>query len=217
MQTLTRQIIDLGLANHIITDAQLGRVVEGSQQRRYHLANRAMRAGELIRLKRGIYTLADEFRDYSLHPFTFAQSLEPGSYISLETALSYHGWIPEGVYTTASILPGRKVKEYEHEKFGYFTFHPLATNKGYFLELVGRLKINEQTMLVAEPIRALMDLVCLRKMKWQGIGWLIEGLRIDLDYLRKTTSADIRILKEVYKHKQVKEFLNALARELGND
>jgi hypothetical protein len=189
----------------------------GSEARRYGLVNRALKAGELLRVKRGLYVLANKYRGYPLHPFALAQTLVPGSYVSLETALAYHGWIPEGVYTTASILPGRKFKEFQHEGLGYFTFHPLATNKGYFLELVERLKINEQTMLMAEPIRALMDLVCLRKMKWQGLGWLVEGLRIDPDYLRKITNADIRILKEVYKHKQVKEFLDALTREPGND
>jgi predicted transcriptional regulator of viral defense system len=217
MKTLTEKIIESQLVNRVFNDAELGRVLGGSKARRYGLVNRALKAGELLRVKRGLYVLANKYRDYALHPFALAQALTPGSYVSLETALAYHGWIPEAVYTTASILPGRKFKEYEHEELGYFTFHPLATNKGYFLELVERLKIDEQTMLVAEPIRALMDLVCLKKVKWQGISWLVEGLRIDPDNLRKTTRADIRILKEVYKHKNVKEFLNALAMELGND
>jgi len=217
MHTLTREIIKSGLNNRILTDAQLTRVLEGSPQRRYHLVNRAMKAGELLRLKRGIYILSDEFRDYPLHPFALAQMLVPGSYVSLETALAHHGWIPEAVYTTASILPGRKSQSYDHEKLGSFTFHPLATNKGYFLELVERLKIEKQTMLVAKPARALMDLVCLRKKEWHGVDWLTEGLRIEYEYLRTITSADIRILKLVYKHKRMKDFLENLSRELGND
>lgn len=217
MQSLTEQIIETNLVNRVFNDVQLSRVLGGSEARRYGLVNRALKAGELHRIKRGLYVLDNKFRDYRMHPFALAQLIEPGSYISLETALSHHGWIPEAVYTVASIHPGRKTRTYEHEKLGSFTFHPLAINKTCFLELVGRLKIDEQTMLVAEPIRALMDLVCLRKMKWQGLGWLVEGLRIDLENLRKITNAEIRILKEVYKHKNMKMFLDALARELGND
>jgi predicted transcriptional regulator of viral defense system len=217
MQTLTQQIIENGLANRLISDAQLVRLIEGSDQRRYHLVNRAIKAGELIRLRRGNYLLAERFRDYPPHPFALAQAFVPGSYVSLETALSHHGWIPEAVYTTTSVSPLSKSMEYEHETFGGFSFHPLAINNGYFLELVERKQITEQSMLIAEPFRALMDLVCLRKTEWQGMSWLTDGLRIDSEQLRSITGADIRTLSETYKQKRVKNFLESLSRELGND
>ncbi len=209
--------MDLGLCNRVLTDAQLARIVEGSQQRRHSLVNRALKAGELLRLRRGTYLLADALRDFPPHPFALAQAIVPGSYVSFETALAHHGWIPEAVYTTASVTPGRKSLGYEHPVFGSFSFHPLAVEPGYFLELVEREKITEQTMLVAEPVRALMDLVCLRKAEWQGMGWLTEGLRIDPEHLRTVTGADIRTLGLVYKQRRVRTFLNSLAKELGND
>jgi len=77
--------------------------------------------------------------------------------------------------------------------------------------------VDGQTMLVAQPCRALLDLVCLRKITWQDIGWLTEGLRIDVDLLRNISKKDIKTLQLVYKHKQVKEFLSSLSRELHND
>lgn len=217
MQTLTKQIIDLKLSNRVLTHAQLARNIEGSKQRRYHLVNRAIKAGELMQLCRGSYLLAEPFRDCPIHPFALAQAFVPGSYVSFETALAHHGWIPEAVYTTASVTPGRKSLEYEHAVFGHFSFHPLATHPGYFLELVEREQFNKQTMLVASPIRALIDMVCLKKDEWRGMDWLCEGLRIDYEYLRQVTGADIRTLKLVYKHKRVIQFLDSLARELGND
>ena len=217
MQTLTRIINEMKLSNRVLTDAQLARLVEGSDQRRHNLVNRALKAGELLRLRRGTYLLAESLRDYPPHPFALAQAFVPGSYVSFETALAHHGWIPEAVYTTASVTPGRKSLAYEHPVFGSFSFHPLAIEAGYFLELVEREVIADQTMLVAVPIRALMDLVCLRKAEWQGMGWLTEGLRIDLEHLRIVTSADIRTLGLVYKQKRVKSFLKSLSRELGND
>ena len=217
MQSLTERLIELELANRVLSDKQLARVVGGSPQRRYGLVNRAMKAGELLRLNRGSYLLAERFRDYPSHPFALAQAFVPGSYVSFETALAHHGWIPEAVYTTASVTPGRKSLDYEHPVFGSFSFHPLAIQAGYFLELVARVQITQQSLLVAEPFRALMDLVCLRKLEWQGMEWLTEGMRVDYEHLQNITSADIRTLERVYKQKRVKAFLASLARGLGND
>ncbi len=217
MQTLTRKLINQGLNNRLLTEKQLARVLQGSPPRRYGLVNRALKAGELRRLTRGSYLLADKFRDNPGHPFALAQAFVRGSYVSFETALAHHGWIPEAVYTTASVMPGRKTLVYEPRNFGRFSFHPLAVCAGGFLELVRRVHIMQQTMLVAEPFRALMDLVCLRKIEWQGMGWLLEGLRIDEEFLNSITRGDIDTLMLVYKQKRVKLFLESLARTLGHD
>jgi hypothetical protein len=217
MQTLTRQIVDEGLANRVLSDAQLARLVAGTPQRRHNLVNRAMKTGELLRLRRGSYVLAANFREFPVHPFALAQAFVPGSYVSFETALAHHGWIPEAVYTTASVTPGRKSASCDHALFGNFTFHPLAIQDGCFLERVERRQADHQTFLLASPVRALLDLVCLRKSEWQGMGWLTEGLRIDHELLRGVTGADLRTLASVYKQKRVRDFLKNLARELGND
>lgn len=215
MQTLTNQLIKAGLGDRILTDRQLTRLLAGSAQRRHHLVNRAVKAGEILRLRRGLYVLANEFREQPVHPFAVAQMLVPGSYVSLETALGFHGWIPEAVYTTASIVPGRKAKEFRHEWLGLFTFHPLAIQRGSFLELVRRVEASGQSFLVAEPLRALMDLVCLRKVEWQSLGWIEQGLRVDADALNKVTGAELRTLQNVYKHQRVRDFIDELGQSLG--
>ncbi|MES3006807.1 MAG: hypothetical protein V4751_03450 [Pseudomonadota bacterium] len=214
-QTLTGILLEQGLAAPLLSDVQLARVVEGSPQRRYNLVNRALKSGELHRLRRGLYLLARPYRAYDCHPFAAAQRLNPGSYISLETALSFHGWIPEAVHVTASIVPGTKSSELEDSVLGRFSFHPLATRPGHFLELVARTTINHQTMLVAQPMRALLDLVCLRKQRWQGIAWLEEGLRIDPDFLRSVSSTQLETLRLVYKQKRMQDFINKLVKELS--
>ncbi|MEA3467609.1 MAG: hypothetical protein U9R57_05210 [Thermodesulfobacteriota bacterium] len=217
MHTATKEIIEQGLSDRVIRGSQLNRVINGSAGRRYGLVNRALKSGELVRLQRGVYVLADRYRSYHLHPFALAQALAAGSYISFETALSFHGWIPEKVYTTASVVPGRKSRRYVNEQFGSYSFHSLATEPGFFLELVERCHVNGQVALVAEPCRALMDLVCFRKVIWQGMGWIEKGLRIDSSLLRNITREDITILKQVYKHKRVQLFLYSLALELNLD
>ncbi len=217
MNTLTNKIIEQGLANRVLKVSQLKRLVTGGAQRRYSLVNRAIKTGELSRFQRGLYMLNERFRDYPCHPFVLAQAIEPGSYVSFETALAYHGWIPEAVFTTASVISGRKSRQFEHKKMGIFNFQPLAVQREYFLELVNRHQINGQTMLVAKPCRALMDLVCLRKLSWEGMDWLLGGLRIDPESLAAITGNDIKILKLIYKHKRVKSYLSYLSRELDLD
>jgi predicted transcriptional regulator of viral defense system len=217
MQTITEKLIHTELADRIITASQLDRLLGGSEQRRYGQVNRALKAQELLRLKRGLYVLPDRFRKAPLHPFAVAQALVPGSYVSFESALSFHGWIPEGVFTTTSVAPGRKTKTYEPTAGWLFTFHPLAIDKNCFLELVAREQIDGQTILLANPLRALMDLVCFRKVPWNGIAWLTEGLRIDPDFLSSISREDMRALGPLYLHNRVKAFLSCLKEELKLD
>jgi len=217
MQTVTEIIAQQGLANRFIKASQLDQLIDGSPERRYGLINRALKSGELLRIQRGLYVLAERYRPNPVHPFALAQALAPGSFVSFETALAYHGWIPERVHRTSSVVRNRKSRQYENSKLGIYSFHPLATQPGYFLELVNRIKIDEQVMLVAQPYRALMDLICLRKKSWPGINWLTEGLRIDLDRLQNITRREFHTLELIYKHKRVKSFISSLWLELNLD
>lgn len=215
MQTLTQLIVDAGLSDRILDEKQVSRLAAGTPQRRYNLVNRAVSAGELIRLKRGLYVLANYLRSAPPHPFALSQRLEPGSYVSMESALAHYGWVPEAVYSVTCVLPGRKRKAYQLERLGHFTFSPLAITHGMFLECVLHQQIDGQTFLIANPLRALMDLVCLRKVRWQGAAWLEEGLRVDPDAWSKVTSAEIRALRNVYQHKRAQQFLAELEVSLG--
>jgi len=217
MKAVTKIIAEQGLTDRFIRASRLDQLIAGSAKRRYGLVNRAMKSGELVRLQRGLYVLADRYRAQPCHSFAVAQALAPGSYISFETALAYHGWIPERVFVTASVVPGRKSRRYENEKMGAYSFHPLAIQSGYFLELVKRVTVEGQVVLVAEPCRALMDLVCLRKIAWKGMDWLLEGFRIDFDALSALASEDIDTLELVYKHKRMKSFISSFRGELNID
>jgi hypothetical protein len=216
VQTLTEQLIEQGLSGRILSEHQLQRVT-GNATRRYGLVNRALKARELIRIRRGLYVLPARYRTEPPHSFAVAQALEPGSYVSFETALGLHGWIPEGVRVTASVVPGRKSAQLEHPLLGSFTFHPLASHKMRFLELVERRQTGSQTSLVAAPLRALLDLVALRKLDWQGLDWLTQGMRIDESTLRTVTREQLQALAGVYKQKRPNQFLIALAGELHLD
>lgn len=215
MQTLTQVLLEQGWDKRVLADAQLARLVGGSDARRYGLVNRALQAGELLRLKRGLYVMSQRFRQTLPHPFVVAQAQLPASYVSFESALAYHGWIPEAVYATTSVTPGRKSVSHEVQGLGQFIFHPLALANGHFLTGVQRVELGGQYCLLASPLRALLDWVCLRKVAWQGLTALLDGMRLDEDELQSVTRADICLLQPVYKHQRVRNYLEQLAHELG--
>ena len=210
MSSLAQQVSQTDLTNRIFSERQLAAVVGGSEARRYGLVNRALKDGSLIRVKRGAYMLGREYRSEAVHPFAVAQSLVPGSYVSFESALAFHGWIPEAVFVTASVSPGRKTHAFETADFGQFGFHPLALREYQFLVGVERSSFNGLTAFVARPLRALMDLVAFRKSRWSGLEWLTIGMRIDEELLLATKLKEFAALKPVYKHKGAHEFLTAL-------
>src|SRR3546814_11794789 len=88
--------------------------------------------------------------------------------------------------------------------------HPLAIKDYRFLTGVGRIKMGKLTAFVASPLRALMDLVAMRKERWTGIDWLTRGLRIEEDLLLSLKHSDFAKLRPVYKHKTANAFPDAL-------
>lgn len=215
MTPLTEQILKAGLVDRPLSTRQVDRLLGGSDARRYGLVNRALRAGELIKPRRGLYVVNPLYRKRPLHPFVLAQQMLPGSYVSGESALGFHRWIPEAVHTVLSATHGGKSITYEHEQLGKFEFRRMTTNTGLFLQSVARCELRQQAALVAEPLRALLDLVYLRKIEWQGIDLLTGGMRMDEQQLYTVTGLDISRLMAVYKGKREQAFLAELQRALG--
>lgn len=214
MTPLTEIIIESGRAERPLSAQQLERLLEGGRARRYGLVNRALKSNELLQVRRGLYVLAKKYRRHDIHPFVLAQQLLPGTYISAESALSFHGWIPEAVHTVLSINAKGKSHSYEHDTLGKFEFRRMTVNSGYFLQSVARHELQNQVALIAEPLRALLDLVYLRKLPWQGFDFLVAGLRIEEEQLRSVTWLDVSRLLDIYKGKREREFIEELQRSL---
>jgi hypothetical protein len=141
----------------------------------------------------------------------------PGSYVSFHSALAHHGWIPEAVLTTTSVTPGRKTMTERHEQFGQFTFRPLALAQYRFLDLVQRVDDQGQNFLVASPLRAFMDLVCLMKVDWPGMEWAEDNLRIEPDRWKDVTTTQLSTLRGIYKQHRVHQFIKRLEDALGGE
>ncbi len=214
MSTLTDKIIEAGFTDNILTDVDLNNLLDGTPAARYGMVNKALKKNELIKIRRGLYILADKFRHKKLSKFFLASRLAPHSYISLESALSYFGWIPEQVKTVTSIIAGGRPKKFI-SPFGEFIFYQLPVNEYEFLTGVNRVEeIKGEPFLLASPLRALADYVYVKKINWQGLNYLTDSLRIDAEHLMKMNEKEFLEIKKVYRSKRVLHFLNKLKKEL---
>jgi hypothetical protein len=73
------------------------------------MLKRAVADGEVYRVRRGFFVLAAEFQRNPINSLDLAQRICGPSYISLESALAYWGWIPEGVQAITSVTGGRSM------------------------------------------------------------------------------------------------------------
>lgn len=119
--------------------------------------SRWVTAGRVIRLRRGLYSIAPPYNKTRPHPFLVANRLQPASYVSLQTALAFYGLIPDTVNRVTSVTAGRP--EELNTPLGDFDFRHVKTGLlfGY-----RSMTVSGQTALVAAPEKALLDLVYLQ-------------------------------------------------------
>jgi predicted transcriptional regulator of viral defense system len=134
--------------------------------------SRWVKGGRIVQLRRGLYVLAPPYRRIEPHPFVVANRLVVPSYVSLQSALGFHGLIPEGVPATVSVTtkrPGRRSTD-----LGEFAFRHLKVEmfSGYTRMDVGY----GQKAFVATAEKALIDLVHLHPQS-DAPGYL-AGLRL---------------------------------------
>ena len=127
-------------------------------QAQVHLQiSRWVAGGKLVQLRRGLYAFAPAWRKVEAHPFVVANALQRGSYVSLQSALAFHGVIPEHVPVVTSVGPRRA--ETVRNALGSFQFNHLDSRLSYGytrVEMAAR-----QFAFVARPEKALLDLVHL--------------------------------------------------------
>lgn len=119
--------------------------------------NRWVKDGKIIRLHKGLYTLAEPYRKVTPEPFCIANSLKQASYVSLHSALSWYGMIPEFVPAVTNITTGRP--QTIETPLGRFEFRHVS-NKYFWGYRQIEFKFR-QTAFIARPEKALLDLIYL--------------------------------------------------------
>lgn len=123
--------------------------------------HRWVRAGKVIPLRRGLYTLSDAYRHASLSPLLVANELYRPSYLSGLWALSFYGLIPEKVTLFTSVTT-RVTRSFQNP-FGAFSYSSLqqASFWGF-----GASEVQGCPVWMAEPEKALLDFWHLNAGEW---------------------------------------------------
>lgn len=176
------------------------------------LLKRAINAGEVLRVARGVYCLRSNLLNFKLDPHVFCPLICGPSYLSFESALAYRNWIPEAVYSFASASLGRS-REFE-TPFGVFSYKRVPQTN--FYAGVERIALDRKgAFFLAGPLKAMADLVYLNGWNWSSAKPVVESLRVEEENLGELKSEDFEELAECYSQGRVLRFLTGLRKDLG--
>lgn len=210
MQRLTEIVLEKA-AGRVFTRSETACWVGGSPGRQHSLLKRALAAGEVVRIHRGLYGLAGKYVPGEIDPLVLAQRIHGPSYISLESSLSHHGWIPEAVYAITSVSLDRS-REFD-TPIGWFSFRRVP-QKTLYAEVLRVENGQNEGFLLASPLKALADYVYVHKLDWDSARPVVESLRIDESILVNVDAAALGSLLGNYASRRVQRFLEGLRRDL---
>lgn len=127
-----------------------------------------VKQGDLLRLKRGVYLLNQQPFP---HPFAIASRLDPQAIISLEAILNRTGIIPDIPFATTAVTPGRTATVRLRNSTQQFIFRHIKPT------LIFGFKLEEYppyTARVAEPEKALLDLLWFHRFERDGAAYIHE-------------------------------------------
>ena len=163
-----------------------------------NMVTKLVKSGWLVRIKRGLYAISDLSTKgfLTISPLVVASLLLPESYVSFESALSYHGMFDQLSNQTTSV----SLKSYKSVDLSGVSYSFVKTKQELFFGwqdvLVGSHGAN-----IAYPEKALIDIVNFRRSQYT-IDLVIEKLRehrsdLDLnrlnDYVSKFSITTIKI------------------------
>ena len=178
---------------------------------------RLVASGDIIRIRRGLYAFPAPLRKRPILREQLANLIFGPSYVSLESALSYHGLIPERVEAVTSVTTGRS-RVFE-TPFGVFSYR-MQTPSRYAVgaQLLPEI---EPAFLMASQEKALADKVWADK-RFAGtrVGdfgpYLLEDLRIESRALSALDAERLEAVGRAYgspKIGNLLRFLRGLAKE----
>lgn len=210
MNRLTKQLFK-NAKTGVFSNQDVSVLLPKGDNSRQALIKRAIAQDEIIHIRRGLYCLAPEYRKNPINLFAIAQQVYGPSYISLESALNYHGWIPEAVYACTSVCL-KNSKDFE-TPLGLFSYKRVPQKVLY----AGVERLTEEhgnAFLMASPIKALADYVYIHKLDWDGVAPVIQSLRVEPEEIGTINSESVESLVDNYQSRRVRKFLRGLQKDL---
>lgn len=193
-----------------IRDQDFKSFFKRNDRKRYDALRYAIKTGVLLKLRRGLYLINRPSARAKIDLYELANIIFGPSYLSLESALSYHGWIPESVLWLTSVTIKRK-RKFE-TPLTHFVYEHVPTK--HFMAHVQRVETKTGAYLVASPWKAIADHLYVYKRSWQSINDLSVDMRIEMDYLLESDFHVLNDLAHSYKSVRVRKTLQGFNEEL---
>lgn len=195
----------------VFTQTDVAASIDGTSFSRHGLVKRAIAGGEILNIRRGLYCLAPEYQKKPVSVFSVSEKVYGPSYISMETALSYHGWIPEAVYACTCTSFGNS-KEFK-TPLGVFSYKRVPQH-AFYLGVQRSTDENGNVFFMASPAKALVDYLYVYQLNWKSIDEPAGSLRIDEDELTCVSTEELEDLLGNYSNGRVKRFLTGWLSEV---
>lgn len=196
---------------YYISGTDLKVILPGTDHSRKAIIKRAVHEGYLVRLKRDYYIINNIANKPSINEFELAQLIYGPSYISFESALSYHGWIPEKVTVICSATI-KQTKTF-NTPIATFSFEKIP-NKVFSLG-VTQIKEKKSNYFMANPWKAIADMIYCREKRWDTITDLMGDLRIEVTSIEESSLGLLQQLSNEYPHKPTRQVLKKINTTLG--
>jgi hypothetical protein len=154
-----------------------------------------IKKGDLQILKRGLYLAGPSVSTIKPATFLIANHLLGPSYVSLDSALSYHGLIPERVFEISSVTV-KQSRRFSNAAGIYHYIHlPLPY---YSFGIINVEFDSNQSVMLATAEKALFDKVITSKgvvfrSLTQAHQYLLENLRLDVEGLKTLKLEEMRL------------------------
>ncbi len=167
------------------------------------------RHGLLVRLRRGWFAFPEMLKAPDFARYIANRIYKP-SYISLQTALSFYGMIPEAVTDITSVST-LKTAEFTN-KFGTYSYKTIKPELFFGFEL--KKMQDGRTIPFATPEKALLDLLYLYP-EYNTEDSLLE-LRFDEDYMENELDMGrLREYTDLFKSKALSYRIDTLIKAYG--
>lgn len=131
----------------------------------------------IVRIRNGWYSVKGRIANEA-HLYWVANKIYVPSYVSLESAFAYYGWIPEAVFTLTSVST-RKTQIFD-TPVGHFLYSSIKPSLFWGYRL---LRTEDYGIKIAQPEKALLDYLYLNP----NIETIadFEALRFKLDQMQR--------------------------------
>ena len=180
--------------------------VLGPERDHASIISRMVDAGEIVRVRNGLFVFGSSYQDRDINLFSVANLLFGPSYVSLESALSYYGMIPEDTKTVTSVT-WKRTKQFS-TPIGNFLYRRITRNA--FSEGITCEALADSRFLIASPEKAVVDKLYLDAPATNTFDYLRNSLRIESDNLHSLRFNRLSILADLYDNMRLVERIQSL-------